>query len=254
MGPNERALLKAASKGAVNEILVLLRNGTHLDAINEEGQSALTMAISRQHMNVVKLLVESGATMDRSGFLVHKPLHVAVATRNVDLVKYILDNNADPNEVSTVGSVLLIAVSARQENIVTLLLSRNADPNISGSGIRSPLFKAISTKQEPFIPMLLKHGAKVDKHQYAAVYLRRLSPACRNLLNDWALQEEYSEQVKTLRSEYVDKTQKETALLSALSRASENGHEEVHSIFMDLAAEFAILVGEEHKYIGKSSK
>jgi ankyrin repeat protein len=245
MGQNERALLKAAGKGAVNEVLELIRNGTHIDAINEEGQSALTMAINRQHMNVVKVLVESGATMDRSGFLVHKPLHVAVGTKNVDLVKYILDNGADPNEVTTLGSVLLIAVSARQEKLVALLLSRNADPNISGSGLRSPLLKAISSKHEQFIPMLLKHGAEVDMHQIHDVYIKKLSPACRKLLNDWASQEEYSEQVKTLRSEYADSPQKEGALFSALNFASEKGHEEVHSIFMELATEFAIPINKE---------
>jgi len=240
MGPNERALLKAAGKGAIDEVRQLIQNGAQIDAINEEGQSALTMAITRQHLNVVKLLVENGATMDRSGFLVHKPLHVAVGTKNVEMVKFILDSGADPNEVTTVGSVLLIAVSARQEKMVTLLLSRNADPNISGSGIRSPLYKAFSTKQEAIIRMLLKHGAEVDIHHFAAVYMKRLSPACGKLLEDWASEEEYSQQVKTIRSEYADKAEKETALQSALDCASEKDHGEVESLFRELAREFVI--------------
>lgn len=236
MGPNERALLKAAGKGAVDEIRELIQNGANVDAINEEGQSPLTTAIQRQHLKVVKLVVENGATMDRSGFLVHKPLHVAVASRNIEITSYILDHGADPNEVTAAGSVLLIAVGTRQEKMITLLLSKNADPNISGSGVRAPLNKAVSTQQNATIPLLLKHGAEV--HTYAAVWMKKLKPACRKLLNDWASHEEYTMQVKTLRSEYADKDEKDTALASAIGFASQMGHDEVRSIFFELEEEF----------------
>ncbi|RFU30301.1 hypothetical protein B7463_g6063, partial [Scytalidium lignicola] len=255
MGPNERALLKAAGKGDLDEIRKLLRDGANLDAINEEGQSALTMAISRQHLNVVKLLIENGATMDRSGFLVHKPLHVAVGTRNVDLVKCILDGGADVNETTTVGSALLLAVKARHENIVTLLLSRNADANINSPGIKSPMYQAIYLRQERFVPILLKYGAEAHNlHQTCTTWIRKLSPACRNLLQEWGSQEAYSEHVKTLRSESSDQIERETALFSALCSAIEHGHKDVHSIFMDLATEFAIPVGEGYKYTAEPSK
>jgi ankyrin repeat protein len=254
-GPNERALLKAAGKGEADEVLRLIRDGSNLDAINEEGQSALTMAIGRQHMNVVKLLVESGATMDRTGFLVRKPLHDAVGTKNVDLVKYLLENNADVNETTTGGSPLLMAVQVRKENIVALLLAWNADANIGGSGLKSPLFHAIKSKQEPFIPILLKYGAEAHNlNQASTIYMQQLSLACRNLLQEWASQEAYSEHVQTLRSGSSDQIQKETALFAALSCALEHGHKGVHSIFIDLATEFAIPVGKKHRYTAKPSK
>lgn len=255
MGPNERALLKAAGKGDVNEVLKLLHQGANLDAINEEGQSAITLAIGRQHMSVIKLLIESGATMDRSGFLVHKPLHDAVATRNVDLVKCILDSDADINEETAHGSVLLMAVKRRQENMVTLLLSRNADPNISGWGIKSPLFQAIRSLQNSIISILLKYGAGApEPHQLPASYMRNLSPTIRGLLQEWASQEEYSEHVKILRRESSDQIQKEAAVFSALGCALEHGHKEVYSMFMDLATEFTIPVGERYRDPAEASK
>lgn len=174
MGPNGRALLRAAGKGDVEEVRQLISNRANMDAINEEGHSAITVALHRQQLNVVKLLIERGATMDRSGFLVHKPLHVAVGTRNLDMVKCILDTDADVNETTTIGSVLLMAVKIRKESMVNLLLSKNADVNIGDWGIKSPLYQAIQTQQEKLVPILLKHGT--EAHGIHASFLRRLQP------------------------------------------------------------------------------
>jgi ankyrin repeat protein len=244
MGPNERQLLKAASKGDIGETLKLIQAGANIDAINEEGHSAVTMAISKQHMNVVRLLIESGGTMDRTGFLVHKPLHVAVLTGNVDLVRYVLDNGADIDETTARGSVLLLAVGFQQESIVTLLLSRNANPDIGVSGI-VPLYRAIVSRKESFIYLLMKYGARACN--VPAVYMRKLSPACQNLVRHWASHARYSVYAKTIRRESSDRNQQEAALSSALSYAVDNGHKEVHSIFIELATEFAIPVDERYR-------
>jgi ankyrin repeat protein len=191
--------LKAAGKGDENEVLRLIRAGTNLDAINEDGQSALTMAISRQHTNIVRVLVDNGATMDRSGPLVHKPLHIAIGTGNVELVRYLLDKEADIDETTAIGSPLTVAIKAGQESIVRLLLSRHADPNIVGMGNYSSLFYAIMSRKEVFIPLLLKYGAEAHNLPPTATSIMRvLSPVGQKLLQDWATQT-YHERVKTLR-------------------------------------------------------
>ncbi|KAF1997401.1 ankyrin, partial [Amniculicola lignicola CBS 123094] len=138
----------------------LIKAGTNLDAINEEGQSALTMAIGRQHMNVVKLLMDHGATTDRSGYLVAKPLHVAVGTRNMELIKCILDYGADIDEATASGTVLTVAIQAGHKDLVSLLLSRNADPDVTDStSMHTSLFWAVLHRNSDIISMLLKHGA-----------------------------------------------------------------------------------------------
>lgn len=251
MGPDERALLKAAGKGDVDSVRKQISNRANIDAINEEGHSALTVAISRQQINIVKLLIENGAAMDRSGFLVHKPLHVAVATRNLDLVKLILETDVDINETTTIGSVLLMAVKTGQESMVTLLLAKGADVNIGGWGIKSPLHQAVQTRQEKLVPMLLKHGA--EAHNTHSAFLRRLSLGCKNLFKDWVSQEMYSEHAKTIHSAFSDQMQKEEALISALCYAIEHNHKEVHSIFLELPNEFAIPVAEKYEYSAKSN-
>jgi hypothetical protein len=127
-----------------------------------------------------------------------------------------------------------------------MLLSRNADPDMVPP--LSPMYNAIIARKEPIILKLLKYGARAHNlHAAAIITMKRLTPACRNLLRAWPLQH-YEQYVKTLRRASSDGSQKEAALLSTLSCANEHGHKEVHSLFMELAIEFGILVGEEYSF------
>jgi len=147
MGAKERKLLKAAGKGAVEEVSRLIQDGAMLSAINEDGESALTRAISRNHNAVAKILLENGATTDYSGPLVQKPLHIAVQTGNVKMVQLLLDHDADIDELTANGSVLSQAIRAGREDITSVLLSWNRDVNLARYPIHSPLRGAIIAKK-----------------------------------------------------------------------------------------------------------
>lgn len=249
MGPNERKLLKAAGKGDLEETDRLVQDGANLSAINEDGESALTRAISRKHNSVAKLLLDNGATTDYTGPLVQKPLHIAVQTGNVKLVELLLDNGADIDELTAHGSVLSQAIQAGREDITSLLLSRDADINLARYPIHSPLGNAIIRKNECLIKDLLNLGAETDVlldnlYQMAA---ELLSESCRCLLRDWRAQR-YEEQVKIIRSPSSDMSEKEKALVVALTWASKHRQPEIHSMFIELAEEFNIARTKEYVY------
>ena len=249
MGLKERNLLKAAGKGDLEETERLVKDGANLNAINEDGESALTRAISKKHIAVAKLLLDNGATTDYTGPLVHKPLHVAVQTGNAKLVELLLDNGADVDELTARGSVLSQAITAGREDITSLSLSRDADINLARYPIQSPLGNAITRKNERLIKTLLKRGAETDVllEQLYEVTAKQLSETCQDLLRDWQAQK-YEEQVQIIRSSSSDIAEKENALVAALKSASKNHQPEIHSMFVELAEEFNIAREKEYIY------
>lgn len=249
MGPKERKLLKAAGKGDLEETDRLIQDGANLSAINEDGESALTRAISRKHNSVARLLLDKGATTDYTGPLVQKPLHIAVQTGNVKMVELLLDNGADIDELTANGSVLCQAIKAGREDITSLLLSRDADMDIAQYPIHSPLGNAILQKNERLIKDLLKHGAGTDilLDNLYQVTAKHLSESCRCLLGDWRAQR-LEERVQIIRSPSSDMSEKENALVTALTWASKHRQPEIHSIFIDLAEEFNLARTKEYVY------
>jgi hypothetical protein len=249
MGPKERKLLKAAGKGDSEEIYRLIQDGAMLNAINQDGESALTRAISRKHNNVAKVLLENGATTDYSGLLVQKPLHIAVQAGNVKMVELLLDYDADIDELTAHGSVLSQAITAGREEIASILLSRGADVNLAQYQFFIPLGNALMAKNEVLIKRLLKHGAETDillDNTYRTIAVT-LSESGQALLRDWRAQK-YEEQVKTIRSRSSDTEEKENALIAALKCATEHRQPEVHSMFLELAEEFNIARTREYVY------
>ena len=249
MGPKERNLLKAAGKGDVKQGMQLIQNGANIDAISEDGESALTRAIARRHINFVKLLLDNGATTDRSGPLVEKPLHVAVQTGNVKIVELILDAGADIDEMTASGSVLNMAIKGGREEITTLLLSRDADINQGKYIVHRSLMTAITNQNERLVKELLKRGAEtdvMDDRLYHAVS-RNLSESFRTFLESWK-NGRYEEQVQIIRSFSSETEEKEEALNAALTSALKQRQPDIHAIFVELAEEFNLSRTKDYVY------
>jgi ankyrin repeat protein len=228
--------LKAAAKGDLKEVERLTKDGANLDAINQEGHSALTNAINRKHNKIAIFLLENGATTERSGFLVHKPLHVAVSSGNMEIIGPLLDYGADIDETTAQGTALSLAIKAGKREITYLLLSRNADVNLMDYAIFSPLGAAVVRRDERVIRDLLKHGADLEVLGEGVFdsNLRLCSENCQALIRDWK-DGKYDEQVKIIRSPYEELKEKQEALALALRRAS--GQREVTELLLELREE-----------------
>ena len=249
MGVRERKLLKATGKGDLQETERLIQEGANLSAINEDGESALTKAISKKHNSIAEILLENGATTDYSGPIVKKPLHIAVQTGNAKMVEMLLDHGADIDEVTTHGSVLSQAIKAGREDIACLLLSRDADVNLARYPIHSPLGNTIINKNERLMKEVLKHGAETDILLYRLyqVTIKIIPQASQDLLRDWRA-DKYEEQVQIIRSPSSDQAEKESALVSALTCASNRRQPEIHSMFIELKEEFNLSRTKEYVY------
>ncbi|KAH7317582.1 ankyrin repeat protein, partial [Rhexocercosporidium sp. MPI-PUGE-AT-0058] len=119
----------AAVKGNVQMVVLMLEAGADVNAVAEDGGTALQLAASYKHEGVVDLLLDicSGAGVDVNAVndISDTALSCAVLRGYENFVKLLLDRGADWK----VGrNPLTIAVSRQHLNIARELLNRGARP------------------------------------------------------------------------------------------------------------------------------
>jgi hypothetical protein len=108
----------------------LIQHGARVDAVDEDGRSALLYALGDRKVATARLLIERGANLivdQRTANM----LNTAVAyCRDASIVELMLQHGADPNQSSPSGVTPLgLAVYYRNSEIVDCLLRHGADPN-----------------------------------------------------------------------------------------------------------------------------
>ena len=122
--------------GDETAVLDFINMGANVEALNEEGKTALHIAAEYGHANILRLLLDHGAIVDPqrdsgSGFT---PLLAAIRDGSYDNVQLLIQRGADVDRESTShDSPLMWAIDCWEEDIVSLLLESGADPNFQTS-------------------------------------------------------------------------------------------------------------------------
>lgn len=120
-------LCDAAALCDIALVQALLRDAiTDVNAMSEEGETALHVATRRGHTTLMEMLLDAGARVngtDRNGFT---PLHHAIQC-DLRQAKVLLDGFYPPNSMQASASSTYIASS--NEALVALLLQRGALPS-----------------------------------------------------------------------------------------------------------------------------
>jgi ankyrin repeat protein len=88
------ALHKAAGSGLAAHCQLLLDSGSHVDAMEARGDTALTHAVAKGHVDVVQLLHRHGADICKAGTHSMTPIHLAASLAGVGVMQYLLANGA----------------------------------------------------------------------------------------------------------------------------------------------------------------
>lgn len=125
---DEKAVMHILCKGIVD-----------VNALSEEGESALHIATRRGHVPLVEVLLNAGARVnatDRHGFT---PLHHAVQC-DLRQARQLLDAHFPPRANSAASS---ICIAPNNEALMQVLLNHGADPCIASHDGTTPLFLAL---------------------------------------------------------------------------------------------------------------
>jgi uncharacterized protein len=157
----ERDFLSAASQGNVAR-LTELADKVNVDArLGEDGETALHRAASRGHVQAVRLLLDHGAKVDATDGEGVTPLVLASYRGQTEVVKLLLERSADVNarEKRNGLSSLSHAVGRGDKELVGVLLAHGADPLQKSADGRTPLERAEANGATEIVA-LLKGAAK----------------------------------------------------------------------------------------------
>jgi len=162
------ALVEAAQKGDVDEVMALLNEGVDVNAVVRGDGTALLVAARHGRTNLVRLLLDRGADANIGVEGDGNPLIMAASRGHRDIVTMLLDRGADVNAaVPGDGNALIMAGRHGQLDLVTLLLDRGAVIDQVVPGDENALITASGAGYLDVVRLLVGRGANVNARVWA---------------------------------------------------------------------------------------
>lgn len=153
-------LHQAAAIGDVAQIKLHIEKKTDLNALNEQGDTALKLAVASQSVDCVKALLEGGANPNLKDSNGSTPLMDASMAGNVDMVNAMVAAKADLTIANSSGwTALYCAVFAGQYDAAEVLIKAGADVNTKDPSGQTVLALAEKRNQPEIADLLKKNGA-----------------------------------------------------------------------------------------------
>jgi ankyrin repeat protein len=158
----ERDFLTAASQGNVGRLTELVENVNVDVRLSEDGETALHRAASRGHLNAVALLLDRGAKVDATDGEGVTPLILASYRGQTEVVKLLLERGADVNarEKRNGLSSLSHAVGRGDKELVKVLLAHGANPLLKSADGRTALERAEANGATEIVALLKSPAGK----------------------------------------------------------------------------------------------
>lgn len=126
-GDGDTALHRAAARGQVEAVRLLLERGANVNAVDDEGTTPLLGATYRGHTEVVKVLLERGAAVDAQEMRYRiSSLNHAVGRNDTELVRLLLGYGADPMLKAADGRTAVDRAEANGAREIVALLRKAA--------------------------------------------------------------------------------------------------------------------------------
>jgi len=162
-GGGKQEIVIAASNGDFELVKYLIyAHPESVNALDQNGYSALFFAAQKGNPEVVKLLLDNNAAVDQAGAGLETPLAAACANGNSKIIKMLCAKKANVNARNAFGQTpLMIAVRAKMPEAVKRLLEASAQLEARDANGFTPLLTAAASSDAQIFKYLLSKGADV---------------------------------------------------------------------------------------------
>ena len=123
-------LMAAVDSRLVDKMKLVLSENPDVNAVTDDGRTALVIAAGRGSSEMARHLLAAGAKAAPASRAI-SPLAVAVRSGSLETVRQLIDAKADPNRPDNDGRTpLILAVLGGHDEILRLLLDRGAKADI----------------------------------------------------------------------------------------------------------------------------
>jgi ankyrin repeat protein len=160
--PPESPVADAASRGDLELVRTLLRQGADANTPQGDGMTALHWAAQSGNAAMADVLIRAGAIVTATTRLgAYTPLHLASANGRADVVQVLLAAGSSPAALTSTGvTALHMAADAGNAQVISALLAKGADVNAKDRySERTPLMFAAARNRVEAVRVLLAGGA-----------------------------------------------------------------------------------------------
>ncbi len=139
--PND--LTRAIKYGVTDQVEYLLSKSKNIDALDNNGDTALALAIKENNVNLVKMIINKGANINIISFInnysdEYSPLMIASKNGNKEIVNLLIKNGANVNLLNSSSMSALMTttydrhlITPEQIEVMKILIDAGANPNLS---------------------------------------------------------------------------------------------------------------------------
>ena len=138
---------------------MLVEHGVPLDAVDEDGRTALATSLSVDPA-VCQVMIDAGAQLDVANDAGYSPLLSACEEGQSEFVKMLLDAGAQLRVADNGFTALMLAAQGGHVEAVRHLLDcQGVDVDEQGANACTALHQAATNKRADVVKLLLQHGA-----------------------------------------------------------------------------------------------
>jgi len=211
-------LYLTATKGHDKVIKLLLRYGANVNAIGNQGWTALHVASANGYLPAAQVLLDHYADTNVQDDYGETPLQCALKNGRLEIALSLIGHTGDQAIRDDRNITPLHFASEKGYlEVVLALLKHHADASARGEGNKSPLHRALENRRLEVIQALLEHGVdpntRYDEDNTTVLYV--------------ASAEGYLEAVQTLLEHGADPNIRDDDMRTPLHIASKNGYLDV---------------------------
>ncbi len=133
------ALHWACMRAQWDVVKYLIDQGADLNVVGGDGGTQINWAVHHDNVNIIKLLVENGARLNIRNQWGMTELHTAIWRGNIHVVEFLLDQGSDPNIKTNEGwTAMHYAYRSGHDNVIKLLKEREISLNVQDNQDRFP--------------------------------------------------------------------------------------------------------------------